>query len=562
MLIMRELTHHATEQKGEGAPVTTQTMEERVATEAAGGAEVAGPMRQGYEGILTPAALVLVATLERRFGPQRRALLERRAERQKRIQDGERPDFLAETAEIRAAEWTIAPVPADLEDRRVEITGPVERKMIINALNSGASVFMADFEDSCAPTWDNMIEGQINLRDAVARTITFEDAARGKSYRLDERTATLVVRPRGWHLTEAHVRVDGAPVSAGIFDFALYLFHNAAALKAAGTGPYFYLPKMESHLEARLWNEVFVAAQEALGIPRGTVKATVLIETILAAFEMDEILYELREHSAGLNCGRWDYIFSIIKKFRDDADALMPDRAEVTMERHCMRSYSLLAIKTCHRRKAHAIGGMAAQIPIRGDEAANRAALDKVRADKRREAGDGHDGTWVAHPGLVGIAKEEFDAAMPGLNQIERAREDVSVGADDLLDIPDGAITEAGVRLNVAVGVRYIESWLRGNGCVPLNNLMEDAATAEISRAQLWQWLRHGATLEGGRTLDAALVATLIAEEVAKIRAALGDAENRLDEAVALFETVATAPEFADFLTLPAYDKITTVASA
>ena len=562
MLIMRELTHHGTEQKGEGAPVTTQTMEERVATEAAGGAEVAGPMRQGYEGILTPAALVLVATLERRFGPQRRALLERRAERQKRIQDGERPDFLAETAEIRAAEWTIAPVPADLEDRRVEITGPVERKMIINALNSGASVFMADFEDSCAPTWDNMIEGQINLRDAVARTITFEDAARGKSYRLDERTATLVVRPRGWHLTEAHVRVDGAPVSAGIFDFALYLFHNAAALKAAGTGPYFYLPKMESHLEARLWNEVFVAAQEALGIPRGTVKATVLIETILAAFEMDEILYELREHSAGLNCGRWDYIFSIIKKFRDDADALMPDRAEVTMERHCMRSYSLLAIKTCHRRKAHAIGGMAAQIPIRGDEAANRAALDKVRADKRREAGDGHDGTWVAHPGLVGIAKEEFDAAMPGLNQIERAREDVSVGADDLLDIPDGAITEAGVRLNVAVGVRYIESWLRGNGCVPLNNLMEDAATAEISRAQLWQWLRHGATLEGGRTLDAALVATLIAEEVAKIRAALGDAENRLDEAVALFETVATAPEFADFLTLPAYDKITTVASA
>ena len=559
---MRELTHHGTEQKGEGAPVTTQTMEERVATEAAGGAEVAGPMRQGYEGILTPAALVLVATLERRFGPQRRALLERRAERQKRIQDGERPDFLAETAEIRAAEWTIAPVPADLEDRRVEITGPVERKMIINALNSGASAFMADFEDSCAPTWDNMIEGQINLRDAVARTITFEDAARGKSYRLDERTATLVVRPRGWHLTEAHVRVDGAPVSAGIFDFALYLFHNAAALKAAGTGPYFYLPKMESHLEARLWNEVFVAAQEALGIPRGTVKATVLIETILAAFEMDEILYELREHSAGLNCGRWDYIFSIIKKFRDDADALMPDRAEVTMERHCMRSYSLLAIKTCHRRKAHAIGGMAAQIPIRGDEAANRAALDKVRADKRREAGDGHDGTWVAHPGLVGIAKEEFDAAMPGLNQIERAREDVSVGADDLLDIPDGAITEAGVRLNVAVGVRYIESWLRGNGCVPLNSLMEDAATAEISRAQLWQWLRHGATLEGGRTLDAALVATLIAEEVAKIRAALGDAENRLDEAVALFETVATAPEFADFLTLPAYDKITTVASA
>ena len=558
---MRELTHRSAEQKG-GVPLTIETMEDRAPAGSASGVEVVGRPQPGYDEILTPPALDLVALLERRFGTQRRALLERRAERQGRIESGEKPDFLPETAEIRAAEWTIAPAPADLQDRRVEITGPVERKMIINALNSGASVFMADFEDSCAPTWDNMIGGQINLRDAVARTITFEDSARGKSYRLNDRTATLLVRPRGWHLTEAHVRVDGAPVSAGLFDFALYLFHNADALKASGSGPYFYLPKMESHLEARLWNDVFVAAQEALGIPRGTVKATVLIETILAAFEMDEILFELREHSAGLNCGRWDYIFSIIKKFRNDPGALMPDRAEVTMERHCMRSYSLLAIKTCHRRGAHAIGGMAAQIPIRGDEAANRAALDKVRADKNREAGDGHDGTWVAHPGLVEIAKEEFDAAMPGANQIERARDDVTLGAEDLLEIPEGAITEAGVRLNVTVGIRYIESWLRGNGCVPLFNLMEDAATAEISRAQLWQWLRHGATLDDGRTVDAALVRAVIAEEVAKIRAEFGeDGENRLDEAVGLFETVATAPDFAEFLTLPAYDKITDLAA-
>jgi malate synthase len=540
---------------------TLETMEARVPAGAAGGVEVLGAATPGYDEILTPAALDLVAMLERRFGAERLALLDRRAERQARIDAGAKPDFLPGTAEVRAGDWTIAPVPADLQDRRVEITGPVERKMIINALNSGASVFMADFEDSCAPTWDNLIAGHINLRDAVARTITFDDAARGKSYRLNERTATLLVRPRGWHLTEAHVRVDGAPVSAGIFDFALYLFHNADALKAAGSGPYYYLPKMESHLEARLWNDVFVAAQEALGLPQGTIKATVLIETILAAFEMDEILFELREHSAGLNCGRWDYIFSIIKKFRNDPNALMPDRAQVTMERHCMRSYSLLAIKTCHRRNAHAIGGMAAQIPIRGDETANRAALDKVRADKAREAGDGHDGTWVAHPGLVAIAKEEFDKRMPEANQIGRARDDVAVEARDLLETPEGAITEAGVRLNVTVGIRYIESWLRGNGCVPLFNLMEDAATAEISRAQLWQWLRHGATLDSGRTVDAALVKAVIAEEVLKIRVDFGAAENRLDDAVALFETVATAPDFAEFLTLPAYEKITTMAA-
>ena len=541
----------------------SETIEGRGVNAEAGGIEVVGEIKPGYAEILTPPALDFVAALEREFGPQRLALLERRAERQARIDAGAKPDFLPETAEVRAAEWTIAPVPADLQDRRVEITGPVERKMIINALNCGASVFMADLEDSCAPTWDNMIGGQINLRDAVARTITFEDPARGKSYKLNERTATLLVRPRGWHLTEAHVRLDGAPVSAAIFDFALYIFHNATALKAAGTGPYFYLPKMESHLEARLWNDVFIAAQEALRLARGTIKATVLIETILAAFEMDEILYELREHSAGLNCGRWDYIFSIIKKFRNDAGAIMPDRVHVTMERHCMRSYSLLAIKTCHRRKAHAIGGMAAQIPIRADEAANQAALDKVRADKEREAGDGHDGTWVAHPGLVALAREVFDKNMPGANQIDRARDDVNVDAGDLLETPKGAITEAGLRLNVTVGIRYIESWLRGNGCVPLFNLMEDAATAEISRAQLWQWLRHGAALDDGRTVDAALVKGVIEDEVATIRAELGDVGgDRLDEAVALFETVATAPDFAEFLTLPAYDKITTVTSA
>ena len=562
-LDMRELTGPGAAHR-EGMDLTaSETIEGRGVNAEAGGIEVVGEIKPGYAEILTPPALDFVAALEREFGPQRLALLERRAERQARIDAGAKPDFLPETAEVRAAEWTIAPVPADLQDRRVEITGPVERKMIINALNCGASVFMADLEDSCAPTWDNMIGGQINLRDAVARTITFEDPARGKSYKLNERTATLLVRPRGWHLTEAHVRLDGAPVSAAIFDFALYIFHNATALKAAGTGPYFYLPKMESHLEARLWNDVFIAAQEALRLARGTIKATVLIETILAAFEMDEILYELREHSAGLNCGRWDYIFSIIKKFRNDAGAIMPDRVHVTMERHCMRSYSLLAIKTCHRRKAHAIGGMAAQIPIRADEAANQAALDKVRADKEREAGDGHDGTWVAHPGLVALAREVFDKNMPGANQIDRARDDVNVDAGDLLETPKGAITEAGLRLNVTVGIRYIESWLRGNGCVPLFNLMEDAATAEISRAQLWQWLRHGAALDDGRTVDAALVKGVIEDEVATIRAELGDVGgDRLDEAVALFETVATAPDFAEFLTLPAYDKITTVTSA
>ncbi len=525
----------------------------------AAGVEVHADRRPEYNDILTPAALGFVGMLERRFGAMRLELLRRREAVQLRLDAGENPDFLPETADVRAGDWTVAPLPADLLDRRVEITGPTDRKMVINALNSGANVFMADFEDANTPTWRNMIEGQINLRDAVAGTIEFVDPQTGKEYGLGDKTATLIVRPRGWHLPERHVTVDGRPISGSLFDFGLYFFHNAKAALAKGSGPYFYLPKLESHLEARLWNDVFVAAQEALGIPRGTIKATVLIETILAAFEMDEILYELREHSAGLNCGRWDYIFSIIKKFANRPEFVLPDRAEVTMTRHNMRSYSLLAIKTCHRRNVHAMGGMAAQIPIKGDEAANREALAKVRADKEREVSDGHDGTWVAHPGLVAVAKEAFDRGMPEANQIARKRQDVEVTAADLLDVPKGDITEAGLRQNVNVGVRYVEAWLRGNGCVPLYNLMEDAATAEISRAQVWQWLHHGARLKDGRTMDRDLFAAVLAEEMDKIRDELGPeafAASRFDEAAGLFERLSTASAFPDFLTLPAYDII------
>ena len=469
------------------------------------GVEVLGDMASGFDGILTREALGFVAGLHRSFNPRRLDLLRARVDRQAEFDAGARPDFLVETAGIRGGDWSVSSVPRDLRDRRVEITGPVDRKMIINALNSGASVFMADFEDATTPTWSNLLEGQINLRDANARTIDFDDPQSGRHYELGEDIATLIVRPRGWHLTEKHVLIDGEPASGSLFDFGLYFFHNARTLLDRGSGPYFYLPKMESRLEARLWNDAFVAAQEALGIPRGTIKATVLIETILAAFEMDEILYELREHSAGLNCGRWDYIFSFIKKFRNDPSCVLPDRGEVTMTRHFMRSYSLLAIKTCHHRKAHAIGGMAAQIPIRNDEKANEAALAKVRADKEREAGDGHDGTWVAHPGLVPVAREIFDRLMPEANQIHRQRQDVDITAADLLDVPEGDITEAGFRQNVNVGIRYLEAWLRGSGCVPLYNLMEDAATAEISRTQVWQWLRHGARLDDGRTIDRAM---------------------------------------------------------
>jgi malate synthase len=543
--------------------MTTTTTKDRPGLAMPAGVEVLGPLGTGYAEILSADALAFLAELERRFGPVRDRLLARRREVDARLQAGELPDFLEETRPIREGTWRIAPVPADLQDRRTEITGPVDRKMVVNALNSGASVYMADFEDATTPTWANLIEGQINLRDAIRREIDFTDPDSGKRYRLGRKVATLLVRPRGWHLPEAHVRIDGRPMSGALFDFGLYVFHNAKELIARGTGPYFYLPKLESHLEARLWNDVFGFAEDRLGIPKGAIKATVLIETILAAFEMDEILYELRDHMAGLNCGRWDYIFSVIKKFRSRPDFVMPDRDQVTMTVKGMRSYSLLAIQTCHRRGAHAIGGMAAQIPIRDNPEANEQALAKVRADKEREAGDGHDGTWVAHPGLVPVAKEAFDRLMPGTHQIERLRDDVAVSAKDLLAVPEGTITERGLRHNLNVGVLYLEAWLRGTGCVPIYNLMEDAATAEISRAQVWQWRRHGARIQGGATIDAALIRALLDEEMAKIRAAVGEERFRsgkFEEAAALFRDLVLADEFTEFLTLPAYERVTTLA--
>ncbi len=518
--------------------------------------EITAPVSAEFAEILTPDALKFVATLMRAFGPRRAELLQRRAERQVEIDNGKLPDFLAETASIRQGDWTIAPIPADLQDRRVEITGPVDRKMVINALNSGAKTYMADFEDSHAPTWEATIQGQINLRDAIAGTITFQ-SPEGKAYKLNEQIATLIVRPRGWHLLEKHVLVDGEPVSGGIFDLALFFFHNVRPLLAKGSGPYFYLPKIESHLEARLWNNIFVMAQDLQHIPQGTIRATVLIETILATFEMDEILYELREHSAGLNCGRWDYIFSAIKKFRNIPEFIFPDRVQVTMTTHFMRSYSLLAIKTCHRRNAPAIGGMAAQIPIKNDPQANEEALGKVRADKHREATDGHDGTWVAHPGLVAIAMGEFDAAMPTPNQITRQRDDVRVTAADLLKVPEGTITEAGLRNNISVGLQYLESWLRGSGCVPINNLMEDAATVEISRAQVWQWIHHPKGVLGdGRKVTIELFRQLAQEEREKVEATLSVqqlAGRRFRDAAQILDEIITDDEFVEFLTLPAY---------
>ncbi|MDZ3837751.1 MAG: malate synthase A [Rhodospirillales bacterium] len=527
--------------------------------DVAPGVRVTGPMLPGYEAVLTVDALAFVGLLERRFGAERRRLLAARADRQDRLDRGELPAFLPETERVRRGNWKVQPAPADLRDRRVEITGPVERKMIINALNSGANVFMADVEDSLSPTWSNVVEGQINLKDAVAGTISYWDPASGKEYRVGETPATLVVRPRGWHLEEAHVLVDGTPVSAGLFDFALYLFHNVGALRAKGGGPHFYLPKLENHREARLWAEVIGAGEEHLGLPRGTVRVTVLIETILAAFEMDEILYELRDFATGLNCGRWDYIFSYIKKFRNRPDFVLPERNAVTMSVPFLRAYSLLLIRTCHKRGAHAMGGMAAFIPIKGDAAANEAALANVRKDKEREASDGHDGTWVAHPGLIEIAKEVFDAHMPGPDQLGKMREDVHVTPRDLLAAPEGPITEEGVRNNIRVAVQYLEAWLGGNGCVPLYNLMEDAATAEICRSQIWQWLRHGAALADGRTLDEALVRSLLDEEMASLRRALGQerfARGHFDDATELFLDVATAPVFVDFLTEPAYRRL------
>ena len=519
--------------------------------------EILGPAIERADEVLTPLALQLLGSLHRRFNGRRLELLAARAERQAAFDEGALPDFPAATAELRAAEWRVAPVPADLTDRRVEITGPVDRKMIINALNAPVQAFMADFEDSCSPTWDNIIRGQVNLLDAVRRSISYQDPSTSRVYRLAERTATLIVRPRGWHLPEKHVRINGEPVAGALFDFALFLANNHEALARRGTGPYFYLPKLESHLEARLWNEVFVAAQDALGIPRGTIKATVLIETILAAFEMDEILYELREHSAGLNCGRWDYIFSFIKKFRNRPDFLLPDRATVTMERPFLKSYVDLLIRTCHRRGAHAMGGMAAQIPIRDDAQANELAMGRVRADKLREARAGHDGTWIAHPGLATIAREAFDEVMTGPNQLAVRREAVQVSARDLLAVPDGQITEEGVRGCIRVGVQYLESWLRGNGCVPLYHLMEDAATAEICRAQLWQWLHHGARTSDGVPVSVARFDRLLTEELSRIHEEVG--AERLTAGVfptaaRLFEQMTKSDSFDEFLTLPAYE--------
>ncbi|WP_102347421.1 malate synthase A [Bacillus sp. Marseille-P3661] len=520
------------------------------------GIKVIGQVTQEYGEILTPAALSFIEKLVRNFGTRREELLEMRKLKQVEIDNGRMPDFLPETDHIRNGNWTIAPLPHDLLDRRVEITGPVERKMIINALNSGAKVFMADFEDANSPTWDNCIQGQINLRDAVNRTIEFVNP-NGKIYKLNKEIATLVVRPRGWHLLEKHVVVNGKPISASLFDFGLYFFHNGKRLIENGSGPYFYLPKMESHLEARLWNDVFVFAQNELMIPQGTIKATVLIETILASYEMDEILYELREHSAGLNCGRWDYIFSYIKKFRNHQHIILPDRALVTMTVPFMRAYSLLTIQTCHRRNAHAIGGMAAQIPVKNNPLANEEAFAKVKADKEREVNDGHDGTWVAHPGLVPVALDVFNKVMQQANQIDRKREDVHVTAIELVEVPTGAITEQGVRTNINVGIQYIESWLMGQGAAPINNLMEDAATAEISRGQLWQWIRHPkGVLKDGRKITVEMFRRIKEEELEQMRNDVGTErfeKGKYLEAAALFEKLTLCSEFEDFLTLPGY---------
>ena len=519
--------------------------------------DVLGPSGPRFDEILTPEALEFVAGLHRRFNPERLARLAARGERQAAIDAGDLPDFLSETEGVRSGTWHVEPVPADLQDRRVEITGPVDRKMIINALNSGARVFMADFEDATSPTWTNVIDGQVNLVDAVRRTIRLEQG--DKVYELVDDPATLMVRPRGWHLSERHVTVDGEPISASLFDFGLYFFHNAHYLLERGSGPYFYLPKLESHREARLWNDVFVAAQQELGIPTGSIKATVLIETILAAFEMDEILNELRDHSAGLNAGRWDYIFSVIKKFRNSPEFMLPDRALVTMNVHFMRSYTRLLVRTCHRRGAHAMGGMAAFIPSRRDLEVNERAIAKVREDKELEAHNGHDGTWVAHPDLVPVATEIFDAALGERpHQIGVQPDDIPVEAKDLLNtyIEGGAITEAGVRTNINVGIRYLAAWLSGNGAAAIFNLMEDAATAEISRSQLWQWVHHGAVLADERVLTKELVQALADEEITAIRDEIGEdayRTGRWHEARDLFEQVALADTFEEFLTLPAY---------
>jgi malate synthase len=522
------------------------------------GVEIRGPVEGRARDILVPEALQFVASLQREFGSTRDDLLRKRADRQERLDAGELPDSQLETSTVREGDWRVEPVPADLQDRRVEITGPTDRKMVINALNSGAKMFMADFEDANSPTWENMVGGHVNLIDAIEGTIELETEE--KTYRLNEDVATLLVRPRGWHLPEKHLLVDGEPVSGSLFDFGLYFFHNARRLLEKGTAPYFYLPKLESHLEARLWNDVFVHAEDALEVPPGTIKATVLVETILAAFEMDEILYELRDHSAGLNAGRWDYMFSIIKKFRHRPEFVLPDRNSVTMTVPFMRAYTELLVETCHRRGAHAMGGMAAFIPSRKDPEINEAALGKVRDDKKREATDGFDGTWVAHPDTVSTAMEEFDRVLGDKpNQLERQRDDVNVSPADLLNVEatPGASTEEGLRNDVSVGIQYLSHWLLGHGAAGIFNPMEDAATSEIARSQVWQWMRHRVSLAEGPQVTPDLVRTVIDEELEKIRDAVGDevyAKSRPDEARALFEQVALSDELVEFLTLPAYD--------
>ncbi|HLL26998.1 MAG TPA: malate synthase A [Xanthobacteraceae bacterium] len=537
------------------APAAKGTMPAAAAPKVAG-VKITGEMGPRFDEILTPAALHFLAELHRKFDATRKQLLARRVDRQHRFDAGELPDFLPETKNIRDQGWKVAPIPKDLLDRRVEITGPVDRKMVINALNSGAEVYMADFEDACSPSWDNLIDGQINLKDRWSGKLDFVDPQTKKAYKLSDKPAVLIVRPRGWHLLEDHVAVDGASIAGALFDFGLYLFHNAKRTIAAGTGPYFYLPKMESHLEARLWNEVFVFAQSKLGLPLGTIKATVLIETLPAAFEMDEILYEMRDHITGLNAGRWDYIFSFIKRLGKNKRFLTPDRAAMTMDKAFLHAYSLLLIRTCHRRGAFAMGGMAAQIPVKGDPSANEAAFKKVRADKEREAGDGHDGTWVAHPDLVPVAEEVFHRLMKTPNQLDKLRNDVRVARDQLLEMHQGERTEEGLRLNIRVGVQYIEAWLRGRGAVPLYHLMEDAATAEISRAQVWQWIYHGARLADGREVTADLFETIFDDEMEKVRKAIGPTtydSGRFDDAVELFKEMSLALEIEEFLTIPAY---------
>ncbi|MDD4885470.1 MAG: malate synthase A [Thiomonas sp.] len=519
------------------------------------GVTLTAPLQPGFDRILTPEALAFVAALHRAFEPRRQTLLAARAARTAQLDAGERPDFLPETRAVREGDWTIAPLPPALQRRRVEITGPVDRKMIINAFNSGADSYMADFEDSNTPNWDNQVQGQINLFEAIRRSIALEQ--NGKTYRLNDTIATLQVRPRGWHLDEKHLLVDGQRVSGGLFDFGLFFFHNARELIARGAGPFFYLPKMESHLEARLWNDVFILAQNTLGIPQGTIKATVLVETILAAFEMDEILYALREHSAGLNAGRWDYIFSAIKKFKLDRDFCLADRSQITMTVPFMRAYALLLLKTCHKRGAPAIGGMSALIPIKNDPEKNAKAMDGIRLDKRRDATDGYDGGWVAHPGLVSVAMEEFAAVLGDRpNQIGKTREDVTVTSADLLDFrPEAPITEAGLRNNINVGIHYLGAWLAGSGAVPIHNLMEDAATAEISRSQVWQWIQSPkGVLADGRKVTTELVRSLISEELPKVKAT--GAEGQFDKAGQIFEQMATGDTFTDFLTLPLYEEL------